>query len=182
MPHPLERLSPVWFRRVYWLSLAATVGMAALLTLIGATFSAKQGPDGKTYDVLAFELMRTPEQAQAILAAWGEVGIEAAQLQTKLDFIFLFCYSTLIAAGIVALYSGSGRFWVTTGRALAWGQWLGGLADAFENAALLKVLSGAPECPWPQIAFGFAAFKFATLGLGLLWLLVALPLAFRSTM
>ena len=179
MPHPLERLSRTGFRRVYWISLLATAGMGALLTVTGAAFSAKEGPDGTTYDVISFELMRTPENAQAILSVWAPDGIEAAILQTKLDFIFLFCYSTLIAAGIVALYPGAGRFWVTTGRALAWGQWLGGLADAFENAALLKVLSGAPESPWPQFAFAFAVFKFSMIGLGLLWLLAALPLAFQ---
>lgn len=179
MQHPLEQLSSTCFRRVFWCALAATAALSALLGSIGARYAEKKGPDGASYDVVAFELMRTPDQAKVILATWGPDGIAAAKTQTKLDFLFLLCYSTLVAGGIVALYTGAPRGWVVTGRALAWGQWVAALADALENTALLQVLYGASNTPWPQTAFACALLKFAVLGLGLIWLVTALPLAFR---
>lgn len=180
MQHPFERLSARAFGRVYWGFLAATVLLAVPLAQIGAAYAAKRGPNGETYNVIAFELMGTPAKAQSILAAWGEEGIAAAKLHTKLDYLFLVCYSSHLAAGIIALYSGAGPRWRRWGRLLAGAQWIGALLDAVENTALLKVLSGSPVTPYPQLATACASGKFLILALGLAYLLAALPQAFRG--
>jgi hypothetical protein len=47
------------------------------------------------------------------------------------------------------------------GRVLAVAALIGAACDAVENAALLRVLAGHTDQPWPGIAFGFASAKFA---------------------
>jgi hypothetical protein len=52
--------------------------------------------------------------------------------------------------------------------ALAWGPWLAALLGAVENVALLRMLRGAVEKLWPQIARRCAVSKFALVITGLL--------------
>ena len=46
------------------------------------------------------------------------------------------------------------------GRPLAIAGLLAAACDAVENAALLRVLDGHTDQPWPGIAFSFASTKF----------------------
>jgi hypothetical protein len=51
---------------------------------------------------------------------------------------------------------------------LAWGPWLAALLGAVENLALLRMLSGAVEKPWPRIARRSTVSKFALVIAGVL--------------
>jgi hypothetical protein len=57
------------------------------------------------------------------------------------------------------------------GLPLAWLQWFAGLLDAVENIALLNVLDGPVEQPWPRLAQLCALAKFALILLGLLYMI-----------
>ena len=52
--------------------------------------------------------------------------------------------------------------------------------DAVENVALLQVLDGHTDQPWPGIAFGFASVKFALLALVVVYLIAGLVLVQRQ--
>lgn len=181
MRHPFERFSARQFRCAYFFFLAATIVLCAVLASIGRVFSVKQGPKGESYDVVAFELARSPQQAAAMIAVWGEDGVEAAKWNTRLDYLFLCCYPNLLALGLLAVVSGrrSGP-WLYLGRGLAWGLWGAATADAIENTALLRVLAGHAVSPWPETAFCCACLKFTILAAALAFLIAALPLAFRA--
>jgi len=180
MTHPLEQLAPKTLRNLYWAFFLATALVGAALSTIGARY-ANIEQDGKRYDVIAFEFAKTPEAVEAMKAVWGPEGIAAARLQTWLDFIFLGCYSTLIALGCLALISqvAPGRL-RTTGVLLAWTQWLAAALDAIENIGLLRSLAAPATNPWPAISYYAAAPKFAIVGAGILFILLFLPLAWRN--
>jgi hypothetical protein len=55
---------------------------------------------------------------------------------------------------------------------LAWGQWLAALFDALENAALLTLLLGNIQSPYPQAARIFAAMKFTLIAFGLIYVVL----------
>ena len=180
MKHPFELLSPSAFRWLYWTLLAVTAGLAALLGSLGQVYSAKETADGRSFDVIDFELAHTPAAAREMMETWGEEGVRAARRQTVLDYPFLLCYSCLIALGIIAVLHNARGGVAALGRGLAWCQWIAALLDAVENAGLLIILSGRPETPWPQIAFYCAGLKFALITVGVLYILIALPLGRRK--
>lgn len=178
MLHPLERLTSRQAARLYWLLLAATFVLGGLLQAIGARYANLSGPDGDTYDVIAFEFATTPQRAQHMLSVWGAEGTRAAVLQTLIDYAFLLTYSNAIALGILLIVGrlDSRRSVVRLGRVLAWGQWAAALLDALENSALLLILTGWPVSPWPQIAAGCAGLKFLLVFAGILFILVGVAL------
>ena len=52
------------------------------------------------------------------------------------------------------------------GGAIAWGQYVAGLADCGENLALLASLCGGPQSPFPEIARSLAILKFDLVAVG----------------
>lgn len=176
MRHPFERLTPGAFRALYAVAWLGTIGVGAVLQHYGLIYSAQTGPNGETYDVIAFEFAATPERMQAVFDTWGDEGMRAARVQTVVDCAFPFFYASLIAAGIVALYgAGMSPGWTKAGRLLAWGQFKAAGLDLVENAALLGALYGGAVSPFPQIAAGAAAVKFILIGLGVAYIFAALP-------
>ncbi|MBI2433076.1 MAG: hypothetical protein HYV26_09415 [Candidatus Hydrogenedentes bacterium] len=180
-PHPLQRVSPGAFWALYWFALGATFFLAAALGQLGRPYESKMGAAGQTYTVLDLEFAGSARQLDAMLEVWGPEGRRAAIMQTLLDYFFLLAYSTTIAMGVLALAGHTQGRMAAAGVQLAWGQWLAAALDALENSALLVSLLGTPANPWPQIAFACAAAKFALVFAGLLYVLFALPLAYRPT-
>lgn len=182
MIHPFERLGISGFRKLYAAAWLATILIGMVLQHFGGIYMAQQGPNGETYDVIAFEFAATPERMATIFAVWGEVGKDAAVKQTLIDYFFPLAYSTLIAASIVALLgAGLSARWVAVGRLLAWAQWKAAALDAIENTALLAALVGEPLSPFPQIAAGAAAVKFLLIAVGVVYIFAALPLLHRPS-
>jgi hypothetical protein len=177
MRHPFEQLTPTSFRRLYAAAWLGTLAVAAVLQIYGNTYAAIPGPNGERYDVMALEFAGTPERLQAIFAVWGEEGMRAARIQTWVDCLFPFCYAALVSATIVALLrAGLPGRWQGAARLAAWAQWKAGALDLIENTALLAALYGGPVSPFPQVAAGAAAVKFALLAAGLLFFFAALPM------
>ena len=67
------------------------------------------------------------------------------------------------------------------GRPLMWGSVAAAACDAAENLALLRVLDGHTDQPWPGIAFTFAAVKFLLLAAATLYIVVGLVLTVRAS-
>lgn len=113
----------------------------------------------------------TPARAREVLEKIGAEGIEIARKQVLLDFGFLLLYP--VALSLACAAAGTyfeGRFG-TLGLVIAWSVLLAAPFDAFENVAVLKMLSGAVDAPWPQLSTVCAAFKFALVSAGFAYLL-----------
>ena len=175
MRHPFESLSSRQYRFVFRLLLVLTLLMLVLLSVLGIPLQRCRTAEGHACDIVSFELARTPARSEAIVEAWKAQGVlHFAKWNTWLDYVFMVCYAYWLALGIAGLL----RYpllavWIIPGRVLAWAQWLVLMADAIENAALLRILYGVARTPWPQIAFACAVVKFSLLGLGLVYLAAA---------
>src|SRR5687768_1399206 len=134
--------------------------------------------------ILEFELARTSEQASEYYGELGEEGRDAARESLYLDYPFLVLYGFLyaMAALVVAAraaergMAGIARW----GRPMAIAGLTAAACDAVENAALLRVLDGHTDQPWPGIAFVFASTKFLLLAVVLVYVIVGFLLTLRN--
>jgi len=155
-----------------------TLGMAALaLPSLGRM-------DLRGVSILDLELMRTSENAAEQVARLGSSGIDAAQMSIYLDFPFLVLYALALSAACALLAARAAERGATAlavaGRLMVWVAPIAAALDAVENVALLQVLDGHTDQPWPGIAFGFASVKFALLALVVVYLIAGLVLARRQ--
>jgi hypothetical protein len=124
------------------------------------------------HGIISFELARTVQAAQSMLASWDWLARVYAGLSLGLDYLYLVVYSTAIAFGCVWIAARNRtrrpRF-ARAGIAIAWSQWAAALFDAVENAALFRVLTGSIAEHWPMLAWGCASLKFFLVAIGLLF-------------
>jgi len=183
MKHPLARIQEIKFKKVYTaLFVSVLLVSIALMSMGQGGLAAKKDADGKSYDIVAFELAHTPAQAQHMVDTWGEDGIVTAKRNTTLDYLYLVLYSTLIAMGVLAIGS-AGRFTGLMGILtvlLAYAQWIAALLDAVENTCLMFSLSAPAVSPWPEIAYYCASVKFGIIGMGVVFILALLPCVLQS--
>ena len=137
-------------RRALWWLFAAG---GALFLVLGAI-------DNRMWDaggpgIVGFELAGNEENAEEILAEWGDEGKDAARLSLWIDFPFLVVYSAFWALAARAL--GGRRVWVAAPVA--------GAFDFLENVCLHLVLGGAGGDTLPALAAVFATVKFVALTL-----------------
>jgi hypothetical protein len=115
--------------------------------------------------IVAFELARTTAKAERYLRDLGDTGRDAARTSLYLDYPYLVLYGLFFAAACLVVAARAAERGLLRlarlGRLLAAGALVGAACDAVENGALLRVLAGHPDQPWPGIAFGFAVGKFA---------------------
>lgn len=179
MRHPFEKLSPAAQRAAYWGALAITLLLAGVLQSMAAPFAGSKPGEPTRYNILHFEFAGDVATAKAIVDSWGADGQAQALKQTLVDYLFLLSYPQAIALGILAVLKNarSAMLW-KAGRWLAWLQWLAGLLDAVENAALIGILKGHVASPLPEIAFWCAAPKFAIVVSGIVFVLAGVGLAY----
>lgn len=173
MRHPFEKLSPRAQRNAYWLALAATAFFGFVLQAQVASVSPAKAGHVLPYNIIDFELARTPEMAKTIVDSWSTEVQQAFFTQILTDYLFLLAYPQAIALGILAvLMNTRNRRMLTIGRTLAWLQWPAGLLDAIENAALLGILKGHVASPLPEIAYWCATPKFIIVIAGVLFIII----------
>jgi hypothetical protein len=169
---PFGRLSPGARRVTLWASGCAWVGTLIPLLACEREMRRAGGPG-----IIPFELAGTPERAERIMQRWGPTGQAAARRSLILDYPFLLAYAPLQALACAAAGDALSRrrhkLLAAAGAPLAWGQLAGAGFDAIENAALLGVLGGG-DARLPALARTCATAKFALLGTGLGYCLLAL--------
>lgn len=180
MLHPFEKVTPRMFRARLVGFAAGTLVIGLLMMFVARGFENREDEHGRAYGILSLEFARTQARAAAIIDTWGAEGARAASVQTWLDFLFLFCYSTALAVGCVWALR---RFmWhlparpglVRLGRALAYAMFGAALCDAVENYALLGMLyNGVQDAFYPRLAFVCASVKFLLVGAGMVYMLAA---------
>lgn len=179
MKHPYERLSPRVQCWSYWVALGATAVIACILQMQVAAVVPAVAGQPLPYNIIDFELARTPEMAQTIVDSWGPKGCEALFTQIVTDYLFLLAYPQAIALGILAvLMNTRNARLLAFGRILAWLQWVAGGLDAIENAALLGILKGHVASPLPEISYWCAMPKFLIVVAGVLFILIFVSLSY----
>ncbi len=162
-------------------ALGGLIVLSVLLMLAMGTLDQQIRTPEAMFGIGSFELARTLEASQRILASWDPTARIYVALSLGLDYLFLAVYSLSIALACVrvaaALRSRSSGL-ANLGLWLAWGQLAAALLDAVENYALIRVLVGAQEAIWPGLAWACALPKFAIVTLGLVYVLLGAPAAF----
>jgi hypothetical protein len=135
--------------------------------------------------IIEFELARTSDQASEYYGELGESGRDAAEDSLYLDYPYLILYGLFYAMACLVVAAraderGMGRL-AGWGRPLAWGSLVAAGCDAIENLALLRVLDGHTDQPWPGIAFTFASVKFLLLTAATLYVVVGFLLTLRGS-
>jgi hypothetical protein len=160
--HPLEAVPEGRRPWVFVALVALTLGFGRIM-----------GPPPKTgaapCGIVSLEFAGSTDKVRRILESWGEEGKAKALRNTRLDYAFLLLYSTTIAAGCLWGSGVFGRWDREAGVVLAWGQVLTALLDATENVALLRILEGPVEEPWPKVALWCALPKFALIVAGVVY-------------
>ena len=117
------------------------------------------------------------------LVAVLEEARDAAQESLYLDFPYLVPSGLLYAAacGVVAARAAERGMTKLArwGRPLAIAALAGAACDAVENIALLRVLDGHTDQPWPGIAFTFATAKFVLSSAAVLYAVIGFLLTLR---
>jgi len=113
------------------------------------------------WGIVDIELPWTVERAKWIVGKWGGKGvIEKAQLQTRLDFLFLCIYPVTLSLACRKLAEGRDGLMAAVGIALSWAVLLCTPFDAFENVMILNMLSNNYASPIPQLTSIAASLKF----------------------
>jgi hypothetical protein len=146
-----------------------------------------QGPVDEMSDrdvgVIDFELARTSEKASEYYALLGDEGRDEARKQLYLDFPYLVLYGLFYAGACLVVAARAAERGMD--KLARWGGpfAIAGLVaagcDAVENIALLRVLDGHTDQPWPGIAFTFASAKFLLISAAVLYAVIGFLLTLR---
>ena len=127
--------------------------------------------------MLVFEMAGSVEEARRVieLSERADKGArEKFRIALLWDFVFLFLYpaSTAVACFIATRFFSANQYLdYKYGLMLICLQFLAAILDAVENTALLRILHGPVESPWPQVARWCAIPKFIIVSAGTLYAL-----------
>ncbi len=165
MKHPLDFLPEKARKPLFWAFLVWTLILFAAFRPLGAPLTTPAAPSG----ILSFELARTPENAQAMIASWDARAQLFAAFGLGFDFLFMPVYAVALALGALLAAGRHPGWFARLGTWLGWGAFLAALLDAVENIGLWNILLGSVNSSWPVISFWCASFKFGLILLGILY-------------
>ena len=168
--HPLAWIPARARLAVFLPLLVLTLLLMWVFTVTGAALTTVAAPQG----IVSFELARSTEQAEQIVASWDANARLRASFGLGLDYLFMPVYSTTIGLACVWVADVlKRRPWPLAGMGipLAWGLWLAALCDGIENLALTVMLWHGVATPWPTVASVCASIKFALIAFGLVYAL-----------
>lgn len=160
--------------KLLWAVLAILLVLVVVVGRKASASGVKMNP-GHKRPMLAFEL--NAGKAPEIFESWNEA--TKATLRTALlwDYLFIFIYPASIATScfIAGRFLESQKFLsLKYGLIVMCLQLVAAMLDALENFALLKVLRGPIESPWPQTARWCATFKFGFIIVGIAYVAVGI--------
>jgi hypothetical protein len=136
------------------------VALTPITLAVGRAMAAPLRTGTAPLGIVSLELARSVRKARDILGSWSAEQKRMALRNTRLDYAFLVCYSTLLAVGCVWASGGFKEDWRHVGGGLAWAQWDARALDAVENVGLLYLLRGRIEVRWTRLASGCAVPRF----------------------
>ena len=185
MTHPLEFVSNIYRKRLFFTFLFLTLSLFAVFRVLDQPLRTPAAPNG----IVSFELAGSPLQAQAITDEWkrsslllSEVAGQAdpnivnipyafAAFGLGIDYLFMPVYAFALAFGTLLAAGRHGGWIKSLGAVAGWGAFAAALFDAVENFALFQILLNRVHSPYPEIAFYCASLKFGLLIFGLLYAL-----------
>lgn len=177
--HPYQRIPSKRRGAVFFSCLALTLALMFVLLRIDAPLKTAAAPQG----IVSYELAGSIDGAQRILDSWNPTAQLYAAFSLGLDTLYMPAYA--IAIGLACVWAA--ELWskrrspsAAVGVGLAWGLLVAALCDAIENIALVTMLLSGVREPWPAVAFGCAALKFALIGGGLVYVLIGAAAWLRS--
>ena len=160
MRHPFEYLQLTIQKKFFIILLILTILIMAIMNIIGSPLTTPSAP----YGIVSFEFAFTPARAQEIISSWStDAQLRAAFIQ-GLDFLFPLVYSMALGLGCLLsanVLKARGKSFQGLGVLLAWGLLLAALCDYIENIALVALLFGRIQSPYPEIAGVCAVIKFS---------------------
>lgn len=167
MTHPFEKIPAQYRKRIYWTMFAFTLFLSITLTLLGRDLKGYIDNNGQPVTprgIVSFELIHNADEADRILHFWGTAGKISAAFNIGFDYLFIFAYANALALGCVwiaaVLRERKFVFFAGMGIFFAWLQWLAGVLDCIENAAMMKILFNGPTDTLAQISRWCAIPKF----------------------
>jgi hypothetical protein len=180
--HPLQAISLKSTSILVVIFAVFTLSIAIQLDKIGQPLTISGIlPQG----ILSLEFAFTAKNAQAIVKAWSNANVLKAAIDLqRLDFIFIFAYSTTLSLSCLWVTKLLLKFdprWLSAGIVLAWGQWLAALFDITENLCLFPFLDRATEnLPLLALVAAISAgLKFILIGLGIAYCLISVFIKIR---
>lgn len=185
MQHPLEFVSTVYRRRLFFTFLFLTLSLFAVFRVLDQPLQTPAAPNG----IVSFELARSPLQAQAITDEWKRSSLSLSAVAGQadpnivnvpymfaafglgIDYLFMPVYAFALAFGTLLAANRHGGWFKSLGAAAGYGAFAAVLFDAVENYALFQILLNRVYSPYPEIAYYCASLKFALLIFGLLYAL-----------
>jgi hypothetical protein len=165
MRHPLDFIPNASRKPLFWALLVWTLILFAIFQPLSAPLTTSAAPSG----IVSFELARTTENAQAMIASWDGRAQLFAAFGLGFDYLFMPSYAFTIAlACLLAAGRHAGAF-AKSGAWLGWGAFLAAIFDAVENIGLRNSLLGPVGATWTQVSYWCATFKFALILLGILY-------------
>lgn len=145
------------------------------MAVTGAPLKTPATPKG----ILDLEFAHDAAKTLIVINNWSgknAYNINAAKINTLLDFIFLFFYSLFLFNLCKILAEPFGDFLHTTGRILANGALAAGIFDVLENVGLLITLYGYISDAGCLFTFIFSLAKWITVTCVVLYILTAGPI------
>lgn len=166
MPDPYASLPLASRRKLMAISSTLSILIMVIFNWLGAPLSTSAAPMG----MVSFQLARTPQRVQAILASWDTATQMIAAFCLGLDYLFMPAYA--LAIGLADRWVGQvlcQRGWplARVGVTLAWGLWLAALLDALENASQVAMLFGSTSPLLPGLTWVVAVIKYGLVFMGL---------------
>jgi hypothetical protein len=158
--YPFEHLKPTIQKKYFIILLILTILIMVIMNIIGSPLTTPSAP----YGIVSFEFAFTPARAQEMISSWStNAQLKAAFIQ-GLDFLFPLVYSVALGLGCLLaanVLSTRGKPISGFGVFLAWGLLLAAVCDYIENIALVALLFGTVQSPYPEIAGICAVIKFS---------------------
>lgn len=158
--HPVLWIAPEHRSRFFQVIAFATVGVAAVLGMMGQVLHTPHAPLG----VLSFELAFTADALRSMFAEWMLLLATSVGFQLGFDFLLIPLYALSLSAAL--LYSRKEPApWI---HILAWLLLVAGACDAVENVCLYRCLVAGPTDAMALAAGLFASTKFIILAVALI--------------
>jgi hypothetical protein len=180
MSHPFEHIKPAIQGKYFIFLLIMTILIMVIMNVIGSPLITPSAPSG----IVSFELAFSPSHAQKIISSWSpDSQLRAAFIQ-GLDFLFPLVYSAALGLGCLMtanLLNTWGKPLTGLGVPLAWGLVVAAMFDYIENIALVAILFGKVQSPFPEIAGICAVIKFTIIIISICYLLYGLVIRMFSS-
>lgn len=168
MRHPLELVPQGSRRRLFVTFLLLTLVLFSVFRVLDKPLQTDYAPNG----IVSFELAGSAQNAAHMVLTWSGEAMLSASFGLGIDYLFMPLYGLALAFGTLLAASRHQGWLKSVGAMAGYGAFAAPLFDAVENYALFKILLGAFESPYPEIAFYCALFKFGLLVFGIVVALV----------